>query len=109
MSQLISSGPGLPSAHRSPECASPSPAATPKAWLAPTRSSSPAQFRPFSQCAPGGEKAVVDSRRFDRAAALDFAGRHAPESNSRRQREPRVSAVPDAAIPQVYKESIEID
>ena len=109
MSQLISSGPGLPSAHRSPECASPSPAATPKAWLAPTRRSSPAQFQFFSPCAPGGEKAVVDSRRFDGAVALDFAGCHAPESNCGRQREPQVSPVPDAAIPQVYKESIEID
>ena len=90
MFHLSSSGSGHPSAHGSPGCASPSTAATPKAWLARARRSSPLQFQPFSQRAPGGEIAVVDSRRFDGAGAIDFAGGHAPDSRCSRQREPQI-------------------
>lgn len=91
MFQLISSGSGHSSAHGSPRCASPSTAATPKAWRAQARRSSPALFQPISQCAPGGEKAVVDSPRFDGSRALDLAGRNAPDSRWNRQREPQFS------------------
>jgi len=91
MFQLSSSGSGHPSTHSSPGGASPSTAATPKAWLAPIRRSSPAQFQLFTQRTPEGEKAVVGNRRLDGAGALDFGGRHAPDSNCSLQREPQVS------------------